>query len=205
MGLRYWEEVECIMTKQEAREIMKRRRAQTEEAERKRQSRAVEKLLFASRLWKETECFYPFVSYGSEIDTLHMIQTILKREGQEEKQGKRRRLIAVPRVEGREMEFYEITGMRDLVPGYRGIPEPSAACRQVPAEEGLMLLPGLAFDRQKNRAGYGGGYYDRYLARHDSRKLTTVALAFDFQIVEQIETQAFDIRPDYILTQQGIW
>ena len=63
-----------------------------------------------------------------------------------------------------------------------------------------MLLPGLAFDWDRNRVGYGGGYYDRYLNRYDNTGLLTVAVAYDFQVVEKIEAQEHDRRPQMIIT-----
>ena len=65
-----------------------------------------------------------------------------------------------------------------------------------------MLLPGLAFDLEGNRVGYGGGYYDRYLSRHDGAGLHTVAVAYDFQVVERLEAESFDKRPELIVTER---
>jgi 5-formyltetrahydrofolate cyclo-ligase len=144
---------------------------------------------------REQECFFPFVSYGTEVDTIQMIHQVLQ-------EGKKK--VAVPRVQGEEMTFYRITSLKDLAKGYQGILEPvTQSC--MTAAEGVLLLPGLAFDRQKNRVGYGGGYYDRYLARYQTEKLVTVALAFDFQIVDAIEAESFDVRPQWIVTEKGIY
>ena len=65
-----------------------------------------------------------------------------------------------------------------------------------------MVMPGLAFDRNRNRAGYGGGFYDKYLA--DKPQIFKSAVAFHFQIVESIETDSYDLRPDIIVTEQEI-
>ena len=66
-----------------------------------------------------------------------------------------------------------------------------------------MLLPGLAFDREGHRVGYGGGYYDRYLARLGGTSLHLYAVAYDFQIVDQIEAEEHDISPHRIITSQN--
>ena len=63
-----------------------------------------------------------------------------------------------------------------------------------------MILPGAAFDRNRNRIGYGGGFYDRYLANHPG--LETAAVCFEEQIVEQIPAGPYDIRPRIIVTDQ---
>jgi 5-formyltetrahydrofolate cyclo-ligase len=64
----------------------------------------------------------------------------------------------------------------------------------------LMLLPGLAFDLGGNRIGYGAGYYDRYLSKHQKDHFLKVALAYDFQVYDHLEADEFDIRADLILT-----
>jgi 5-formyltetrahydrofolate cyclo-ligase len=183
------------MTKQDARLFMKQARAEMDDAERCRQNKAIQKRLLQDPVWQEISWFYPFVSHGTEVDTLEMIRYVLS---QKTKGGRVR--VAVPRVEGREMDFYEITSTEELKPGYQGILEPSSSCPRVNVTEGLMLLPGLAFDPQGHRVGYGGGYYDRYLGQCHRPDLLTVAIAYDFQIVDHIEAEEFDICPHRIIT-----
>lgn len=182
------------MTKQNARERMKVKRASLSEAERARKNQAIRQKLFALEEWKTVRWFYPFVSYGTEVDTVSMIQYVFQQSAWEH-----RIRVAVPRVQGEQMDFYEITSLGDLKPGYHGILEPSRFCPRVEAREGLMLLPGLAFDWHHNRVGYGGGYYDRYLEQYGGQQLLTVAVAYDFQIVDSIEAQEHDIRPQKII------
>lgn len=183
------------MTKQEARETMKQRRGCMDSRERQRQEEEIAGKLFALEYWQQGEWFFPYVSFGTEVDTISIIRHAL-----EIPVCGRKLRVAVPRVAGREMDFYEITSMHDLEPGYHGIPEPGLSCPRVEAEQGLMLLPGLAFDKKGNRVGYGGGYYDRYLARHGNERLLTVAAAYDYQVVDAIAAQEHDIRPRMILT-----
>ena len=186
------------MTKEEAREIMKKLRREMSDQERSRQNQEIREQLLADPVWREVSWFYPFVSYGTAVDTRALIRGLLA----EQKQG-RRIHVAVPRVAGREMDFYEIHDMTDLQPGYQGILEPAEYCPKVEATEGMMLLPGLAFDREGHRVGYGGGYYDRYLARFEGSSLHLYAVAYDFQIVDQIETEEHDISPHRIITSQN--
>jgi 5-formyltetrahydrofolate cyclo-ligase len=183
------------MTKQEARTWMKKRRGEMEPIERKRQDEEIKKRILNEFAWEDISWFYPFVSYGTEVDTLKIIAHVLSH-----KMGGHFVHVAVPRVEGQEMEFYEITSMEELKKGYQGILEPVASCKKVDATEGLMLLPGLAFDLSGHRAGYGGGYYDRYLGRRKEANLLTCGIAYDFQILDHIETEEFDICPQKIIT-----
>ena len=60
-----------------------------------------------------------------------------------------------------------------------------------------MLVPRLAFDKNGNRLGYGGGFYDKYLASHE--EIITAALGYDFQIVEKVPSESRDRRMDYLI------
>jgi 5-formyltetrahydrofolate cyclo-ligase len=66
----------------------------------------------------------------------------------------------------------------------------------------VVIVPCLAIDKRGARIGYGGGSYDRYLADH--RASTIIALCYEGQVLEQIETEAFDIRPNIIVTEEKI-
>ena len=61
----------------------------------------------------------------------------------------------------------------------------------------LVLMPGLAFDPQGHRIGYGGGFYDRFLSQEPEHP--TVALCYDFQMLPLLETEEFDIPVDLVL------
>lgn len=100
------------------------------------------------------------------------------------------------------MEFVKIKSYQDLAPGYMGIMEP-VSDDYASLKNGLLVMPGIAFDTQKNRIGYGGGFYDRYLQQHMSDFYKT-AICFDYQIVEHIMSEEFDIKPDKIITEKRI-
>lgn len=107
--------------------------------------------------------------------------------------------VWLPRVEGTEIEFYEIFDFSQLVSGSMGIPEPDGTTERADGNDGLVLMPGVAFDRNCRRIGYGMGYYDRYLTAHPT--LDTMAIAFDIQLLEQIPEEEGDVCPDCILTE----
>lgn len=116
------------------------------------------------------------------------------------KAGKR---VFCPRVNGKTMEFFLVRTWEDFEQGCYGIQEPKSECeafKEHPEEQALVIIPGAAFDRNRNRIGYGGGFYDRYLAKHPG--LETVAVCFEEQIVEQIPAGLYDIRPQRIITDQ---
>ncbi|MBH24419.1 MAG: 5-formyltetrahydrofolate cyclo-ligase [Myxococcales bacterium] len=79
---------------------------------------------------------------------------------------------------------------RTMIAGAYGILEPSGA-EIAPEQLDLIVLPGLGFDRQGRRLGYGGGFYDRFLARVGAR-VFTVGVGFDSQLLERLPTDPHD-------------
>ena len=118
---------------------------------------------------------------------------------------RRGKKVAVPRIVGRRrMEFFFIKSRADLRPGAWNIPEPGPWCAKAPLpdEETLVILPGAAFDRSGARIGYGGGFYDAYLAGND--RCRKAALAFDTQCMEQIPVDEYDVRAEMIITEKEL-
>ena len=114
--------------------------------------------------------------------------------------------VYVPRVAGKEMEFYQIHSFEDLEKGAYGILEPKKECPVYEAGEGqttLAILPGSVFDEKKNRVGYGGGFYDCYFEKR--KDICRIAAAYEMQIVEEIETEEFDLPADYVTTEERFW
>lgn len=102
------------------------------------------------------------------------------------------------------MEFYQITEDTIYREGNYGIREPELnENSKILQEKALILMPGLAFDRNKHRLGYGGGYYDKYLSLH--KEHITAALCYNFQIVDELSCEKHDISPDYIVTEKEIF
>lgn len=147
--------------------------------------------------YRNADAILVYISYRSEVDTGMVIRNAWEN-------GKR---VYCPKVHGTEMEFYEIQSMDELVEGYQGIREPIADKDRVFEEKEketcLMIMPGSAFDRQKNRIGYGGGYYDKYLEKHP--QLDTIAVCFDCQMQKSIPADTFDRKPDVVMTECMIY
>jgi len=105
------------------------------------------------------------------------------------------------------MEFYQVVSVRQLEAGYRGIREPRSERdgRFIfqKEQDTLMILPGVAFDTNGYRIGYGKGYYDRYL--QNKRQITLMALAFAGQVVEPFVHEPHDIRMDKVVTEEIIY
>lgn len=111
--------------------------------------------------------------------------------------------LALPRVRGRELEVVEIHDLTaDLVPGYRGIAEPSGpAC--APGSLGALVVPGTAFDGRGGRLGQGGGHVDRLLARVDGAA-TSIGVCFAVQLVDAVPSEPHDHTVDIVLTERGV-
>lgn len=142
--------------------------------------------------YQKSSNIYIYADYNNEVSTRPIIEAAWKA-------GK---TVAVPKVHGKEMIFYKFTSYSQLEPGYFQIPEPVGG-ETVDWEEALIVMPGVAFDPMRHRVGYGGGFYDRFLEAHP--KLLTVALGFDFQIVESAPFEATDILPGKIVTQSKVY
>ena len=115
--------------------------------------------------------------------------------------------VVLPRVDegARMLELRRIVDpARDIVAGYRGLPEPAPSCERVPAASvDWVLVPGIAFDRSGGRLGYGGGYYDRLLPVLPARA-ARVAGAFSAQIVDAVPSAPHDITMDTVVTEAGV-
>jgi len=115
--------------------------------------------------------------------------------------------VALPRViePARMLELCRVAdAARDIVVGWRGIPEPASDCGLVDLTDvDWVLVPGVAFDRDGARLGYGGGYYDRLLPLLPARA-PRVAGAFFAQIVDEVPRAPHDITMDVVVTERGV-
>ena len=109
------------------------------------------------------------------------------------------RLLALPRCgESGDMDAFIVTEQRQLRRGAYGIWEPDETCPPIePDDMDLILVPGTAFDRQGDRLGQGGGYYDRYLAQ---TRAVRIGVCHDFALLDAVPTQAHDARMDGVVT-----
>ena len=139
-------------------------------------------------LYKNAKTIYGYLPYNQEVRTVPMLEQAI-RDG---------KAVAVPKCYGEEMRFLYITDfVNEVAPGYANIPEPIADEPVADDKSALVLMPGLAFDPQGHRIGYGGGFYDRFLSAEPGHP--TLALCYGFQMMEHLETEEFDIPVDVVL------
>lgn len=180
------------------REMLAARDALSPE-ERRQKSAAIHAALAGIEAVRRARLVMVYLHFRSEVETLPGLGAFLPPACR----------IAVPRtvVMTRELEIYLLTEpARQLRPGYCGIPEPDPRlCQRLnPAELDVVLVPGSAFDRRGGRLGYGGGYYDRFLAAQAPQAIR-IGLAFACQVSDQpLALQPHDQRLHYLVTEQEV-
>ena len=133
--------------------------------------------------------YYP---YNHEIDTIEILKKF------EEKKFS----ISLPKIKkNNKMNFYHWSFRDPLIVNKYGIPEPTKKNIVYP---NILLVPLVAFDKNLNRIGYGGGFYDRYIKKISKiKKIFTIGLAYSFQQVKKIPINKYDIKLDYIITEKN--
>ncbi len=182
------------MSKQEIRQEIRKQRDRYQFIH--RDSVRIWDILEQSSLYKKARTIFTYCSFGSEVETFFTLEPMMRH-------GKK---VCLPRLKDKSyMEFHVLEHLKRLERNRYGVYEPpmwEATC--VPAADSLMLVPGVAFDLQGNRIGFGGGFYDCYLQRHPQTR--TMGICFDFQLLEgTIPVEETDQKLQYILTTRGIY
>lgn len=165
-----------------------------------RLSQAIGDTLRARPEYRRATAVMSYVGVRDEVRTLPALEAILA-EG---------KTLAVPYCDGDRLGLFRLEDLGELVEGYFGLLEPPAELRgrsdrqlEV-ARLNLVLVPGVAFDRQGGRLGHGRGYYDRLLAQLP-QETVTVGLAFECQLVPTVPTMAHDVALDLVITEQAVY
>lgn len=111
--------------------------------------------------------------------------------------------FVLPRTESKSkaLNLYKIDSLDDLIKGTYDIPEPKSHLPKVPPEDiDLAIIPGVAFAKDGHRVGYGGGFYDRLIKK---LKCPTIGVAYNFQIVNNIQGEDHDEQVDILVTEDG--
>lgn len=172
--------------KQLRSQIREKKRAMTQQQIEDTSARLGE-LFAASEMYRSAKTIYGYLPYNQEVRTVPMLERALQ-------DGKR---VAVPKVYGDEMRFIYMTDLSLVEKSNFGIPEPIANEPVADDPTALVLMPGLAFDKEGHRIGYGGGFYDKFLAAEPEHP--TLALCYSFQMLPKIETEEYDIPVDCVL------
>jgi 5-formyltetrahydrofolate cyclo-ligase len=178
--------------KRALRERMRATRRGLPPAARAEASAAITRHVRASAEWRRAGCVGLYASFRDEVDTAALLDAA-REEG---------RRVALPVVTGRDLVFRDVTDpARRLSASRLGVPEPGEDAPVVPLDAiHLFVVPGLAFDRQGGRLGYGAGFYDRALAGLPAPR---VLIAFAAQEVARVPAEPHDRPMDAIVTEDG--
>ena len=177
------------MNKDELRKDIRAKRCELDENTVKNSGTAIWNRLKELKEFKNSTRIYVYHAFRNEVDTSNIIQYGFEHNID----------ICLPKIHHKTMDFYKITSLEQLTEGYMGIFEPNEKARKVEFHHGIVIVPGTAFDKQCNRMGYGGGYYDRFLFKNPT--LTKIGIAYDFQIFDTIPVESYDIPMDYVITE----
>jgi len=182
------------------RKILAKRDRLTGEA-RLEKSRLVAAKIMGLREVKGAAVFCVYMHFRSEVRTLELIRQLLAA-------GK---TVTVPstRPAATKLLAVRITDpVHQVGPGYCGIPEPLPqqvkSSLWAPEDIDLVIVPGSVFDRLGGRLGYGGGFYDRFLAQEAARALR-LAPAYELQLVDRVPVEVHDQPMDFVVTENTVY
>ena len=178
------------MDKKELRAVIRAQKRAMTNAQIDACSEKLAALFRAHPLYQQAKSIYGYLPYNQEVRTVPMLR-------QAQLDGKR---VAVPKVYGDEMKFLWLDDLNRTVSGAYNIPEPVGDEPEATDETALILMPGLAFDPAGHRCGYGGGFYDKYLAAHKNHP--TIALCYGFQMYKHLDVDEFDIPVDAVIAAE---
>lgn len=166
-------------------------RAALTPGEKARQEEAVARRLAELSAWRDADWVLVYHSTPQELSTRPVLQ--LAREAKKK--------VALPRCDHgtHTLDFLEYGGEEMLLPGRMGLlePDPARCPPATPTERSLCVVPALAADRWGNRLGYGGGWYDRFLAGFPG---VSALLIWDRWLLEELPAEAHDQRLDWVVT-----
>jgi 5-formyltetrahydrofolate cyclo-ligase len=153
--------------------------------------------ILKSSFIEDGENFILYYPFQNEVDLLPCAEGLLQH-------GKK---IYFPRFNSTS-KTYDLARIRslekDFVKGKFGIMEPSATADRLASclQQTVWFVPGVAFDKNGNRLGRGGGYYDRFLSSHQG---TFVAVAHQIQVIKQVPSETHDVKMDWLVTEKNIY
>ena len=180
------------MDKKELRKMILKQRRALSDSEVHDRSLLICDNIYRSRVYEKAKDVCLYMPINNEVDVALMLDQVLD-------DGKRAWL---PKVIEDEMDFFAYDRDTPLTIGAYGITEPDTDEILEPDENTLIIMPGAVFSHDRDRIGYGGGYYDKYLDKH--REVMTVAACYDLQIVDSIPAEMHDIKPQALVSEKRI-
>ncbi|MBS5806593.1 MAG: 5-formyltetrahydrofolate cyclo-ligase [Firmicutes bacterium] len=128
-----------------------------------------------------------YISINSEVDTIKIINYFLNTKN-----------IAVPKIIDNDMFFCYVTNLNELTSGKYNIPEPTNENIVTDFDNAICIVPGICYDKENYRIGYGKGYYDRFLSKN---KIKTIGLCYKECMIEKIDNDKYDYKIDEVITE----
>ena len=177
------------MDKGEVRKMMRERKRAVPMEEKLRRSDAILHRLEELPLFREARVVLLYWSMSDEVQTHRFVERWY-----------REKTVLLPCVDGDELRLRRYTGPDCMVEGPQfGISEPTGPEWTDLAAVDLIVVPGVAFDRQGNRMGRGRGFYDRLLK--STPNAVKCGVAFDFQLLDEIPTEPHDVKMDFVSSE----
>ncbi|MCS7202170.1 MAG: 5-formyltetrahydrofolate cyclo-ligase [Dictyoglomus sp.] len=143
-------------------------------------------------IWKRAEITHIYISFGSEVDTRFIIYHALAEN----------KKVLCPIINEKDLLVGEIKSFNDLIPGPYGILQPKISINFDLEKIDVIIVPGVAFDKEGFRLGYGKGFYDRFLAK--LKKPIKIGLIYDELIIDSLPRNEEDIPVDIIISEKRI-
>ncbi len=176
-----------IIKKALRKEIAAKKKEHTKE-ELNQLSDMIMQRLEQDKLFQAASCVALYHALPGEVQTAHLI----------DKWHQQKRLL-LPLIVGDDLKLLLYEGPQSVQIGQYGILEPKPCCKEISEKEiDLIIVPGVAFDKEKNRMGRGKGFYDRLLSTLNCPK---IGVCFDFQITPNVPVEPFDKKMDYVITE----
>ncbi len=180
-----------LISKEELRKEILRERKRLDPRTREELSARIVRNILSLPEFNRAERVLLYCPVRGEPDVSPLFEKVLERGS---------RLI-LPRVSGEELELVYVEDLSLLSPGSYGIPEPSSGEVADPEDVDFAVVPGLVFDRQGYRIGFGKGYYDRLLKKIRAPK---AGVAYSFQVLGRVPKEEWDEPVDLIVTEKGV-
>lgn len=183
-----------MTAKEQMRKRMKELRERLSKRDVRERSQRVRENLLSLPEFFRAETVHTYVSSkNNEVDTHDVIRLLLKQ--------KKRVVVPIADTGTKQMRHGEIFSLSELVPGSYGILEPKMYRPVSPRVLEVVVVPALAVDQKGNRLGFGAGFYDRFLR---DLGIPSVALAYDFQVVDDVPSEETDVPVSFIVTESSI-
>ena len=180
------------MDKKQLRKQIRERKKEFSLSEKIELSRPIFEKIEKEELFKEAKVVLLYYSMDDEVYTHDFVEKHYKTK-----------TILLPCVDGDDLILRQYLGIESMKAGEQfGILEPVGKEFNDLEKIDLMIIPGVAFDEEKNRLGRGRGFYDRLLKTVNATK---IGVCFDFQVVEQVPTEDFDVKMDVVISTTNIY